>query len=103
MLHMTEASSEGKPLELDEPPPEADASPEADAPPEGDASPEADAPPAGEAPPEDAPAENPPDDEGPASCSLLFEDLLLLPQPAASARPSETPVSSETTKTFRPI
>src|SRR5579872_17230 len=96
--HMTEASSEGRPLELDGPSPEDDASPEDDPPPEDVASPEDDPPPEDDAPPEDPPA-----DEGPASSSLLFEGLLLLlPQPAASARPSEPAATSKVASTFRP-
>src|SRR5579872_6931521 len=92
MGHMTEASSEGRPLELDGPSPEDDASPEDDPPPEDVASPE-----------DDAPPEDPPADEGPASSSLLFEGLLLLlPQPAASARPSEPAATSKVASTFRP-
>jgi hypothetical protein len=110
MGHMTEASSEGTPLELDGPPPEDDASPEDEASPEDNASPEDEASPEDNAPPEDdappeadAPPEDPPTDEGPASSSLLFEDLVLLPQPAASARPSEPAATSEITRTFRPM
>jgi len=104
MGHMTEASSEGRPLELDGPSPEDDASPEDDPPPEDVASPEDDPPPEDVAPLEDdAPPEDPPADEGPASSSLLFEGLLLLlPQPAASARPSEPAATSKVASTFRP-
>src|SRR5580693_380907 len=80
MGHLTEASSEGRPPEPDGPPPEDDALPE-----------------------DDAPPEDPPADEGLASSSLLFEDLLLLPQPAASARHSEPAATSEITRTFRPM